>query len=351
MRPSHRSTQTPDQDHGPVRFRHLEFHFDATTPSHAHLATSSSGITLLSVSTSPTDSASWKSPLPVFLESLKLDRGASRHTIQAYGSDLRAWFEKLPTVYAPESVSTVLALWRSQGVSARSLARKLTSLRQYLLFCLRENRGAGLACEDWIIRLPAIRYAGSLPEPLTHADLALLLGHLLTRSEQGDPVALRNHALVLLLYGAGLRVSELVGLKCSQIDWVNSAVRVMGKGSKERIVPLADPSREALRAYVERMGMDASSWVFGSSRTGGRALSRQGVWDILRRMGLEAGVTRAFSPHSLRHAFATHLLSGGMNLRHLQQLLGHASIAATEIYTHVENAQLQEIHRKHHPRG
>lgn len=291
----------------------------------------------------------WKSELAPFLESLKLDRGASPHTLSAYASDIRGWFLELPEVYTPTEISITLEKWRKKGQTPRTAARKLTALRQYLLFCLRESRGAAAECEAWITALPSLRYPKNIPDPLTHQDLHLLIEHVLSRAEAGEKEGLRNHALVLLLYGAGLRVSELVQLRLGQIDWVHSSVRVLGKGSKERLIPLADPAREALRLLIEKQQTTAEDPIFCGPR--GTMLTRQGVWDILKRIGLEAGVSRAFSPHSLRHAFATHLLAGGMNLRHLQQLLGHSSIAATEVYTHVENAQLQETHRKHHPRG
>lgn len=289
--------------------------------------------------------------LEAFLESLRLDRGASAHTLAAYRSDLLQWAEALgeskrsppfaapPTPDEVEHAKTVL---HQRGLEARSLARKTSALRQFFKFLATEHGWPA----ELALSLQVPRAQAALPQTLSAAEIT----QLLDAAAESSP---RDRAMVFTLYASGLRVSELVGLAVGDVDLELSSVRVTGKGGKQRLVPLAKPACEAIEVYLQEQRpalrpLDDALFV---NQRGGARLTRQAFWQILKELGVRAGIAHPFSPHTLRHAFATHLLQGGMGLRSLQMLLGHASIATTEIYTHVENRTLQEAHRQFHPRG
>lgn len=299
----------------------------------------------------------WPKLIDLFLESMRLDRGASPHTLSAYATDLGQWTAHLASPPTVEDLAQTQVRLARAGAHARSLARKVSAMRQLLKFLAVEHGWAPELAES--LQTPKI--PARLPRTLESAEIE----RLLEAAAQGLPhtqlppplheaLRLRDQALVFVMYASGLRVSELVGLALKDIDLEAEHVRVMGKGRKERLVPLARPAGEALAAYFEI----GRPWLARDSKTQhvfvnlrGAPLTRQGVWAILKKLGALAEIETEFSPHTLRHAFATHLLAGGMGLRALQQLLGHSSVATTEIYTHVGPASLKAAHRKFHPRG
>ncbi|MEJ5360225.1 MAG: site-specific tyrosine recombinase XerD [Desulfobacterales bacterium] len=288
-----------------------------------------------------------------YLEHLLVEKGLSPATLSAYGSDLRRYADFL----AAGGVSTVsgedtarllqyLIHLRAEGLSARSRARHLVSLRAFYRFLLRE----GVLAADPTARLDSPHTPLRLPDTLSRAEVERLLNAPGNRRAAD----LRDGAMIELLYAAGLRVSELVSLRLQDIDLEAGFVRVLGKGSKERLVPIGTPAREKIRLYLEQargrlLKGRVSPFLFVARA--GRPLSRQGFWKRLQAYARAAGIERRTTPHSLRHSFATHLLEGGADLRTVQILLGHADIATTQIYTHVSRERLKELHRRHHPRG
>ncbi|MEJ2672528.1 MAG: site-specific tyrosine recombinase XerD, partial [Deltaproteobacteria bacterium] len=232
----------------------------------------------------------------------------------------------------------------ARGLSARSRARKLSALRQFFRFLQREEQVSANPVE----LLDSPRLPQRLPRVLGEAEVEALLN----APDPATPGGLRDQALLEVLYATGLRVSELVGLTLKQLDLRRGVVRPLGKGSKERVVPMVPLAVEKLQTYLKEgrpqlLRGRESPYVF-VNRRGGR-LSRQGFWKLLKQYALKAGI-RTLSPHTLRHSFATHLLSRGANLRVLQMLLGHADLATTQIYTHLDALRLKQVHKKSHPR-
>jgi integrase/recombinase XerD len=232
------------------------------------------------------------------------------------------------------------------------VARKVSALRQFFKFCcleglLEHNLGEGLSTPKQPHRLPDALSMEEIQALLDTATRGLDYKGSHRTAQQG-----RDRAMIYLLYATGLRVSELVGLELAQIDLPQSFVRVMGKGSKERIVPFPPVVGKLLESYLlqDRTVLKArTQHVFLNPR--GLALTRQGFWKTLNHIALKSGLGRRISPHKIRHAFATHLLQSGMNLRSLQMLLGHSDLSTTQIYTHVSPEHLKNTHKKHHPRG
>jgi len=287
-----------------------------------------------------------------FLNTLALERGLSPHTRAAYRRDLdqasaflsRQGATDWRDVTAAQAGRWLHELTRNRYAVA-SLARKRTALRMLARFLVRE----GARADDFTALLGSPRSERRIPGTLTEGEIL----RLLAAPTGGDPAALRDRAILELFYSSGLRVSELAGLKLQQVDLDNGFLRVFGKGSKERVVPFGGKAREALEAYLA-----AGRPGFVSSRTGspfflngrGGALSRVGLWMIVKKHARRAGLADRVKPHSLRHSFASHLLAGGADLRAIQEMLGHASISTTQIYTAVEPRRLQEHHAKYHPR-
>jgi integrase/recombinase XerD len=286
-----------------------------------------------------------------FYQHLGVERGLAPLTLAAYAQDLQDLWEYLEGrgITGWEAVSLAglkdyLAVLEVRGVSARSRARKLSALRQFFRFLMREGKLDANPVE----LLDSPRLPQRLPKVLSEAEVEALLN----APDPATALGQRDSALLELLYATGLRVSELVGLNLKQLDLRRGVVRPLGKGSKERVVPMVAPAVEKIQLYLSQgraqlLKGRQSSYLFVNQR-GGR-LTRQGFWKILRRYARESGV-RQLSPHTLRHSFATHLLSRGANLRVLQMLLGHADLATTQIYTHLDAARLKEIHQKAHPR-
>jgi integrase/recombinase XerD len=288
-----------------------------------------------------------------YLDHLASERGLARRSVEAYGRDLSAFVESLvrrrvrrPQDIAADDVRAHLVALSARGLAPRSQARALAAVRSYLRWVVRELRLA----EDPAAHVHIRCQQGGLPHALGKGDAA----RLVTVTVPGGRRPQRDRALLELLYACGLRVSEAVGLKVHEVNLEAGYVTVLGKGGKERVVPLGQHAREAIVEYLggERPRLlrgKASAWLF--VRAGGRPLSRQSVWKLVRTRARAAAVDAHVSPHTLRHTFATHLLGGGADLRVVQALLGHADIGTTQIYTHVAPERLRAVHRRHHPRA
>jgi integrase/recombinase XerD len=287
-----------------------------------------------------------------FVDALWLERGLSRATLTAYRRDvagLALWLAPRGRTLAAAGSGDLheyLATRVRNGARPRSTARLVSSLRQFYQYLVRE----GLSQSDPSSRIDAPRLGRPLPKSLTEAEVEALLAAPDVRAELG----LRDRAMLELLYAAGLRVSELVSLALTRVNPRQGIVRILGKGGKERLVPLGE---EAL-AWLDRYLRDsrpalldgrAAEAVFVTAR--GDAMTRQGFWYLIKRYARQAHIVKPLSPHTLRHAFATHLLDHGADLRALQMLLGHSDLSTTQIYTHVARERLKGLHAQHHPRG
>jgi integrase/recombinase XerD len=286
-----------------------------------------------------------------FYQHLGVERGLARLTVEAYARDLQDFWIFLErrgrTAWRAVNLGDLqayLADLEARGLSARSRARKLSALRQFFRFLQREEHVETNPVE----LLDSPRLPRQLPKVMGEAEVEALLN----APDPTTPGGLRDQALLEVLYATGLRVSELVGLTLRQLDLRRGVVRPLGKGSKERVVPMVPLAVEKLQHYLQEgrphlLKGRESPYVF-LNRRGGR-LSRQGFWKLLKQYALKAGI-RTLSPHTLRHSFASHLLARGANLRVLQMLLGHADLATTQIYTHLDAVRLKQVHKKSHPR-
>jgi integrase/recombinase XerD len=280
-----------------------------------------------------------------FLGWCRVERGHSRNTLEAYAADLRGLRAALveagrhePSAVRLEDLADWLAGLQGAGLSAASIARHRTSARRLFAWLVQE----GLLEESPAARLSVQRKARRLPDTLSEAQV----GALLAAPDRGTAVGLRDAVLIELLYATGLRVSELCGLRWEQLR--DGWLVVRGKGGKDRLVPFGDAASSLLHVY-RRSSKPVGHWVFPGR--GGQPMTRQNAWLRLRVHARRAGVKGKLSPHTLRHAFATHLLEHGADLRAVQAMLGHADISTTEIYTHVARARLRAVHETHHPRG
>jgi integrase/recombinase XerD len=292
--------------------------------------------------------------LDEFCDQLWLEDGLAKNTLEAYRRDLALFADwlagrgkALDAVAEPEVLGYLA--FRHQGGKrprASTQARLASSLKRFYQYLVRANRIAA----DPTLRLEPPKRPPRFPKTLTEGDVE----ELLAAPDASTPLGLRDRAMLELLYATGLRVSELVRLKSGEVSLDMGVVRVFGKGSKERMVPLGEEAaawltryqREARPALLKGRGADA---VFVTAR--GAAMTRQAFWHLIRRYGARAIPGKHLSPHTLRHAFATHLLNHGADLRVVQLLLGHADISTTQIYTHVARERLKALHQKHHPRG
>jgi integrase/recombinase XerD len=297
------------------------------------------------------DSSAFASDLDAYLAYLDLERGLSRNTRENYQRDLRQCAAFVARRGAPDwrgvtaEQATAWIRSLSRG-AASSQARKLTALRMFARFLVRER----LRPDEFTALLAGPKLARRLPLTLSSAEV----GRLLAAPAGGDPASLRDRAILELFYSSGLRVSELAALTLQQIDLKDGFARVFGKGSKERVVPIGARARDAASAWIASgrphfVKARTRSELFLNNR--GTSLSRVGLWGIVRRHARRAGITKAVKPHLLRHSFATHLLSGGADLRSIQEMLGHASISTTQIYTAVEGKRLLDQHARFHPRN
>ncbi len=288
-----------------------------------------------------------------FIDSLWAQRGLAELTLQAYRQDLLQFSRWLSSHQqklcdaGQASIQLFLAERFSDGASARSNARLLSTLKQYYRHLIR----IGSRQDNPTALISAPKINRSLPQSLAEPDIEKLLA----APDLENKFGLRDRCMLELMYSSGLRVSELVGLHVNQVNTNLGLVRLVGKGSKERVIPVGEEALHWLAQYVKqaRPGLQSSNSksdaLFLSSR--GSAITRQAFWQNIKKHLLKAGVKTVFSPHSLRHAFATHLLNHGADLRTVQMLLGHSSLSTTQIYTHIAQFRLQSIHAQHHPRG
>jgi integrase/recombinase XerD len=285
-----------------------------------------------------------------FLDAIWVEQGLSKHTLSAYHSDLKIfakWLEEKPILdVETKDLSAFLASRYKAGIGNRSSARILSSLRRFYGYFIRENRIS--IDPTTLIESPHI--GRSLPVSLSEYDVELLLN----APEVTNPLGFRDKTMLEMLYATGLRVSELVGLKFDQISFRQGVVRIIGKGNKERLVPVGEEAMSWLDAYMNQarkttLGERQSDYLFVTNRADG--MTRQAFWHIIKRHAKKAGIIKELSPHTLRHAFATHLLNHGADLRVVQLLLGHSDLSTTQIYTHIARERLKELHSTFHPRG
>lgn len=289
--------------------------------------------------------------LDVFIDQLWLEDGLARNTLQSYRLDLTAfaaWLQEQgkPLLAADAAdIQHYLAVKFPQS-KPRSISRLIASLRRFYRYCLRENKISA----DPTLQIESPKLPRSLPKSLNEEEVEALLN----APDVNDPLGLRDKAMLELLYACGLRVSELVNIKATEISVSDSVVRVTGKGSKTRLVPMGEEAADWISRYLKEARSEIlqkrlSDALFVTNRA--EAMTRQAFWYIIKRYALIAGIKKHLSPHVLRHAFATHLLNHGADLRVVQMLLGHSDISTTQIYTHVARERLKQLHAQHHPRG
>jgi integrase/recombinase XerD len=287
-----------------------------------------------------------------FTDALWMERGLSRNTLDAYRNDLYGlalWLQPQGRTLCTARRVDLLDYLSSRvigGARPRSTARLLSSLRRFYRHLVREGR----LQEDPSVRIDAPRIGRPLPDALSEQDVEVLLD----APDPLDALGLRDRAMLELLYACGLRVSELVGLLPEQVNLVQGVVRLTGKGNKERLVPLGEEAASWLQRYLDDSRPQlchgrAVRELFVSQQA--RGMTRQTFWHRLRQYAQQAGIRKHLSPHTLRHAFATHLLNHGADLRVVQMLLGHSDLSTTQIYTHVARERLKDLHARHHPRG
>ncbi len=289
-----------------------------------------------------------------FLAHKKIEYGASPHTLDAYGRDLSSFVAyctkrhvtDVTKVTEAEILGYVIHRRAQDRVSARTVARNLIAVRNFLRFLHEEGVLAANPAE--LVEIPKLER--SLPKVLTYAEVEALLG----APNTATPGGVRDRAMLEVLYASGLRVSELVGLPQRSVDLSIGILRVMGKGRKERLTPLGDVAGNWLQRYLDEarphlLGRRLSDAVFVTNRGG--PMTRQHFHVLIKKYARAAGIKRPVSPHVLRHSFATHLLEHGADLRAVQEMLGHADLSTTEIYTHINRERLKRVHREHHPRG
>ncbi|NLC09546.1 MAG: site-specific tyrosine recombinase XerD [Gammaproteobacteria bacterium] len=287
-----------------------------------------------------------------FLQQLWLQQGLSENTRAAYANDLRQfvlWLteQELALLLVQRSHVLEYLAWRLQeGYRARSTARFISTLRRFYQYLLEQR----LISEDPSVLVDLPKLGRSLPDSLSEAEVDALLD----APDTETPLGMRDRTMLEVLYATGLRVSELVGLSLDEVSLRQGVVRVVGKGNKERLVPMGEQALDWLEEYLEQarpilLGGKTPDVVFPSQR--GQKMTRQTFWHRIKIHAQTAGIRKPLSPHTLRHAFATHLLNHGADLRVVQMLLGHSDLSTTQIYTHVAQARLQQLHAEHHPRG
>ncbi len=289
--------------------------------------------------------------IDAFADALWLEDGLSKNTLAAYRSDLMqfdAWLveRKSALLRAQEAEVQGYLAARFAGSKATSANRRLTVLRRFYRWALREHR----LTHDPCVNIESAKQAPRFPKTLSEAQVEALLA----APDVDTPLGLRDRTMLEVLYATGLRVSELVGLRTFEVGMSEGVVRVMGKGSKERLVPLGQVAVEWIERYVREaraaiLKGQLADALFVTARGG--PMSRQMFWNLIKRHALAAQIKTPISPHTLRHAFATHLLNHGADLRVVQLLLGHSDIGTTQIYTHVARERLKQLHAQHHPRG
>ncbi|MET3696189.1 tyrosine recombinase XerD subunit [Bacillus oleivorans] len=290
-----------------------------------------------------------------FIHFLRVEKGLSNNTITSYNRDLRAYTHYLQTKENLDSLEDVsrsvvmkfLAHLKDSGKSSKTIARHISSIRSFHQFLLREKQ----IDHDPTVHIDMPKQEKTLPKVLNLDEVEALL----SAPNKGDAFALRDKAMLEVLYATGLRVSELIGLDAGDVHTMLGFVRCIGKGNKERIVPLGSKAKEALEEYLEK---GRHRLIKNKNRTEalflnhhGNRLTRQGFWKILKQIASSVGIEKTITPHTLRHSFATHLLENGADLRAVQEMLGHADISTTQIYTHVSKARLKDVYKQFHPRA
>ncbi|NIQ38047.1 MAG: site-specific tyrosine recombinase XerD [Proteobacteria bacterium] len=287
-----------------------------------------------------------------FFDYLAIEKGLSRNTLDSYGRDIRLFLEFLEEsqIHGLERVSKLDVLsftvaLRKRGLSERSVARFQVTLRNLYRFLTSEN----LLSENPLEALESPKLTKKLPHVLSEEEVE----RLLDQPDPSTPVGFRDKTMLEVLYATGLRVSEIISLRLDQVNLDIGCVRIVGKGDRERIVPIGAVAQELLRVYLQEVREQilkgrAATYVFVTPRAG--KMTRQGFWKIIKKYGLRAGIKGRLTPHTLRHCFASHLLDRGADLRSVQALLGHVDISTTQIYTHVSRERLKILHQKHHPR-
>ena len=288
-----------------------------------------------------------------FIDALWLEKGLSENTLSAYRRDLRhlsEWIEKKGRDLLQiqrQDLTQYLSDRLTDGLGARSAARMLSSLRSFYRYQLREHR----IRVDPTLRIDSPKLGRPLPVTLSESDVE----NLLAAPDASTPLGLRDRTMLELLYASGLRVSELVSLNIADMNLRAGVVRVMGKGSKERLVPMGEEALSWIHRFMNEARSDllkghlAAQVVFPSQQ--GRVMTRQTFWHRIKTHAATAGIRGRLSPHTVRHAFATHLINHGADLRVVQLLLGHSDLSTTQIYTHVARHRLKDLHQAHHPRG
>ncbi|MHB8481718.1 MAG: site-specific tyrosine recombinase XerD [Nitrospiria bacterium] len=291
--------------------------------------------------------------LQLFMDYITVEKGLSANTLESYRRDILKFTaflnkKRLTEIekVKKEHLQTFLNQCRNSGLSSTSLNRLLSSLRMFFRFLQYES----LIQIDPTLFIESSKTWHRLPDTLTLDDVDQLLKPI----DQETPLASRNLAMIELLYATGLRVSELVSLSLSSLFLNEGVIKTMGKGSKERLIPIGEPAVEKLSHYLNHdrpklLKGKTSDFLFVNYS--GNGLTRQAFWYLLKKWALESGIKQPFSPHTLRHSFATHLLERGADLRSVQALLGHANISTTQIYTHITRERLKRIHQQYHPRG
>jgi integrase/recombinase XerD len=290
--------------------------------------------------------------LQPFLDSLWMESGLSDNTIEAYRRDLlafSAWLREFDTDLVAATRNDILryqSLRMREGRKVRSEARLLSSLRRFYRYLCRED----VRDSDPTSLIESPRLGRPLPSSLTEEDVE----NLLMQPDSIDPLGLRDRTMLEVLYATGLRVSELVSLQLEQVNLRQGVIRCIGKGNKERLVPLGEVALDWLQKYMWEsrpalLNGKVTDDMFPTRR--GKAMTRQAFWYLIKRYAQQASIDKELSPHTLRHAFATHLLNHGADLRVVQLLLGHSDLSTTQIYTHVAKERLKSLHAEHHPRG
>jgi len=287
-----------------------------------------------------------------FLDAVWMERGLSPNTLSAYRADLAGlerWLVARNAQISTANRADLLAFlaWRvEQGARPRSTARQLSSFRRFYRYLIRENA----IKDDPTAQIAMPKIGRALPKSLTEEEVDSLLGAPATK----DCLGSRDRTMLEVLYATGLRVSELVNLKINQVNLNQGVLRIIGKGDRERLIPLGEESVKWLTEFAQGARMEIllerqSEYLFPTRR--GERMTRQAFWHIIKRYAVKAGINKDLSPHTLRHAFATHLLNHGADLRVVQMLLGHSDLSTTQIYTHVARERMKELHAQHHPRG
>jgi len=287
-----------------------------------------------------------------FLDAIWMERGLSENTLGAYRADLVALNQRLesksvPLIKARRADIMDYIAWRVEGgAKPRSTARQLSSFRRFYRYLLRE----GVIGEDPTVNIAMPKIGRSLPQSLTEQDVESLLG----APKVSEPLGHRDRTMLEVLYATGVRVSELINLTLGQINLNQGVLRIVGKGDRERLIPLGDEAQDWIREFIDgprgEILLERQTEYLFPTRRGDR-MTRQAFWHIIKRYAKKAGIGKKLSPHTVRHAFATHLLNNGADLRVVQLLLGHSDVSTTQIYTHVARERMKELHERHHPRG